>query len=172
MDQAVTPVFREIDIGVDDGFEHSFYRVSLVARSLMAAFVVASLAGLFGRGPLSHATSVSADGHLSVDFEPIARDSTGTQIIFHLRGLPPDATRALLRISAKVVAPMGLASARPAPVRMLGGNQQIGLEFALLPDHADTLIRLQVEPKQIGPIHLRARLDDGAELRWTQFVMP
>jgi hypothetical protein len=46
----------------------------------MVVAVVAGLLGLLGRGPYSHRALTDVSGRIAIDYEPVARNGTATQI--------------------------------------------------------------------------------------------
>ena len=137
----------------------------------MVAFVGSALAGLMGRGPYSHDTVAPPGAGMAVDFEPVARAQTPTQITFHIRN-ETDATEMRLFVSTTVVEPMGLERVIPQPLSSSPVQGGLQLTFLVPPGARDAHVRLVVQPSGIGPITLDARLEDRAPVSWTQTVMP
>jgi hypothetical protein len=71
-------------IGFDQKFEKEWRKLEIGSHWVMVLFVLAALAGVFGRGPFSHRTHKTSDGRLAIDFEPLARWGTTTQLTVHL----------------------------------------------------------------------------------------
>lgn len=63
----------DLDVRQDDAFQQKEWRVQRVGWSLMALFVLAGLLGVFGVGPLTSATTSSADGVVTVEHDRVAR---------------------------------------------------------------------------------------------------
>jgi hypothetical protein len=140
-------------------------------RVVMLLFVLAALAGLLGQGPYSH-DSVSSAGHtLAVDFEPVARSDTDTQITFHIDHPGADGTATLL-VGSTMIEPMGLKMLVPQPVTSRPVHGGLALTYAVPPGAQQVEVRIVVHPSAIGPIHLSAGLAGEAPIRWTQVVVP
>ncbi len=137
----------------------------------MVLFAAAGLAGLLGRGPFSHRTESSPGTGLSVDFEPIARAQTGTQITLHLDNLSPDPTVSVF-VGTNIVEPMGLQRILPEPVVVKEVADGMILTIAIPPDTRGAEVRFMVQPVSLGPNELIARLEGHPPQRWTQFVVP
>lgn len=82
----VETVDDDFEVGFNQTFESHWYRAEQAGRVVMVLFTQAAGPGLLGRGPYSHATARSADGALTVDYEPIARHhSTSTTLTVHIK---------------------------------------------------------------------------------------
>ena len=172
---------EDIEVGFDAGFERHWHKAETVGHGIMALFVVAGLAGLLGRGPFSHRTVVAADHALSVDYEPMARVGTGTQVTLHLSGLaggrirapaPPGTVAVGLSFDSAVVDPMGLQGLYPNPAESVPGQGSIDYVFDVAEGEPDALVRLMFKPTQVGPVHLWVRQNGGPAVAWTQWVLP
>lgn len=166
------PVDEEFEVGFNADFELRWHRAEQAGRVVMAAFVAAALAGLLGRGPFSHAHARAKDGSLGVDYEPVARFGTPTQITLHLHNATDTARAATVFLSPHVIEPMGGARAMPRPEAAAASGGGLVLRIRLAADQHDALVRLDAHPTAIGPVQLQAQVDGGAVLRWTQFIVP
>ncbi len=169
--QGADKINDELEVGFNEAFEKRWRRAEQAGRVFMAAFVVASLAGLLGRGPYSHQTKKLGDSSLAVDFEPVARSQTGTQVTFHLRNLT-DGSALNLFVGSTMVEPMGLGRILPQPIKTQAVQGGLLLTIAVPPNTADAALRLMLMPVDIGAKDLVARLGDHPPLHWTQVVVP
>jgi hypothetical protein len=171
------PVNDELEVGFSSDFETRWHRYELAGRVVLGAVVLAGLAGLLGSGPLSHHRMRLPTGSLAaVDFEPIARFGTPTQITFHIRpeaGVPAQEGHSLdLRLSSIFVEPFGLQGIHPAgrEERAAGGDLVVTVLTAN--GASDPLVRVTGKPSQIGPITLTASVGDEPPVQFTQYVLP
>ena len=163
------PVNGELEVGYNHHFERRWHGYELLGRAVLVLVTAAGLAGLLGSGPYSHRT-IEAGG-LAVDFEPIARWNTPTQVTVHIR--PTDAmATADLRLDSNFVEPMGLQGSVPTGLAEAADGRGFILSVAIAPGAKEALVRLHARPTQMGPIHLAVRLGDAQPLRWTQYVLP
>ena len=169
--QGADRVNEEIEVGYDEPFERRWRRAEQVGRWVMVLFVAAGLAGLLGRGPFSHATVASAGTGLAIDFEPVARSQTGTQVTFHLDNPTNDPTVDLF-LGSNVVEPMGLQRIVPEPVETRIVNDGMVMRIPVPAGTHDAKLRLMLQPVSLGPNQLIARLAGRPAQRWTQFVVP
>ncbi len=171
----------ELEVGYDQGFEARWTIAQRVGLAVMILFLLVCLSGLLGRGPLSHRTATSQDGSLHVDYEPVAREGTPTQITFRMAN-PGDApTPVSLFVSGTLVEPLGLAHTVPETTSTMVGSKGLVLRFTLAPRQADAKIRLDAMPGSAGIVEPEAWLgadtaadppDRRHEVRWTQVVLP
>lgn len=169
--QGADKVNDELEVGFDEAFERRWSLAERVGRVVMVLVTAAGLAGLLGRGPYSHRTEKIAESDLAVDFEPIARSQTGTQVTIHLNN-PTSAPTVNLFISSNAVEPMGLQRILPQPVITKTVKDGLMLTIAVPPGSIDVDLRLMLMPVGIGSNELSAHLEGHSTLRWTQLVVP
>ncbi len=168
--QGADRINEELEVGFNQTFERSWLRAEQAGRVVMVLFVASGLAGLLGRGPYSHQTEI-ADPTLAVDFEPVARSQTGTQVTFHLRNDTDQPTMNLF-VGSTMIEPMGLQRILPQPVNTQAVQDGLLLTVTVPPGTRDAAVRLMLLPIGVGPEHLVARLDGHPALHWTQVVVP
>ena len=170
--QGADLVNDELEVGFDETFERRWHRAEQVGRVLMLLFVAAGLAGVLGQGPYSHRTNWSADSALAVDFEPVARSQTGTQVTFRFSNQTDSAARQLF-ISTRLVEPMGLKQIVPQPIDTQAVEGGLLLKLAVPPGTQHAMVRLMLQPSgTVGVEHFEARLDGHSTLQWTQTIVP
>jgi len=165
------PINDELEVGFDERFESNWRYVMIGGRIVMLLFVLAALAGLLGQGPYSHDRVSNAAHTLGVDFEPVARSDTDTQITFHIGHASPDGT-ATLQVGSTMIEPMGLKMLLPQPAVSRPVHGGLALTYAVPPGERQVEVRLVVHPAAIGPVHLSAALAGEAPIRWTQVIVP
>lgn len=169
--RGAAPVNDEFEVGYDEGFEDRWVRAEHAGRWLLFAVVLLGLSGALGRGPLSHAAAQASDRSLAVDYEPVARYGTPTQVTLHLRPAP-DARRVRVSISSGFVEPMGLQTMLPQPVEQAARDDDLVLTVAVQPGHGDTLLRVGLKPSVVGLVAMQVQMEGSAVLRWRQLVLP
>jgi hypothetical protein len=171
---AADKVNDELDVGYDEKFENRWRQVELASHGFMLLFILAALAGLLGRGPLSHRTQRSINGLFSIDFEPLVRFGTSAQITVHL---PPsrqpagDPMSTRLFLSSTIVEPLGIQQIIPRPSRAEAADGGAFYAFENASEAGGAMIRVVIKPSSVGPVHIEARLG-GDRLSWTQWVLP
>jgi hypothetical protein len=166
--RGATTVNDELEVGFDERFEEGWSRLQFVGRIVMSLVLATGLAGYLGGGPLDHARV----GHPlagAVDYQPIARFGTPTQVTLHLP--PATGETTTVTLSSTFVEPFGLQSIAPLPVRQSSERGALTLTFDRRPGGLDDLVRLHGKPARIGPIALVADMRDTT-LRFSTFVLP
>jgi hypothetical protein len=166
------PVDDEFEVGFNSVFENRWYRAEQIGRVVMVAFVAAALAGLLGRGPYSHAHAHTPDGAVRVDYEPVARYATPTQITLHLSNMTKTAQTVSVFLSSHFIEPMGMSQANPRPESAEAVEGGLTLRFRIAAWQPDALVRLNAQPSAVGPVPLWVQAGAAAPLRWTQFIVP
>ncbi len=169
--QGADRVNEELEVGFNEPFEKRWLRAEQLGRIVMLLFVSVSLAGLLGRGPYSHRTNKIADQALGVDFEPVARSQTGTQVTFHLVNTSQEPTLKLF-VGATILEPMGLERILPQPLKTEAVPNGLLFTIGVPPGTRDAAVRMMLQPIGIGVNRLTAHLEGHALLSWTQFVVP
>lgn len=169
--QGADRVNDELEVGFDETFETRWSRIERVGHVVLSLLVAAGPSGLLGHGRLSHRTTRSVASGLAIDYEPIARSQTDTQVTFRLDN-PTDAGTMDLFVGSRVIEPMGLHQILPEPVRTQAVADGMMLTVAVPPHSRGARLRVMLMPSTLGPEHLLARLDGRPPLGWSQFVMP
>ena len=169
--QGADRVNGEFEVGFDERFENRWVWAERAGRVFMVLFVAAGLVGLLGRGPLSHRTSTVPGADLAVDYEPITRVQTDTQITLHVRN-DGDSPMMKILVSTQLVEPMGLQRILPQPAAEATEGNGMALTFEVPPGTKDGHIRFIVQPAGIGPVPLTAQVTGHPAVHWTQLALP
>jgi len=169
--QSADRVNDEFEVGFDEDFERKWYYAELAGRAVMLVFAGCAIAGLLGRGPLSHQRVYANGGGLSVDYEPVARHNTPTTVTLHVTNENPVPRAVVVSIGQTMIEPMGLQRTVPLSESSTVGQDGITLRFTVQPNQPDALIRLDLLPTALGRVRLQA--DAGAQhVEWSAFVVP
>lgn len=161
----------ELEVGYDLVFERRFHYAEIAGRAFLVLVVALALSGLLGRGPFSHESVRTPGGGLSVDYEPVARYDTPTQVTLHLHPVPGQSTSTVV-IDTGFIEPMGLTAMEPTPLASVAHRGGLALTFGVQQTRADTLVRLELKPSVVGPVSMSATVDDAHPLTWTQVILP
>lgn len=162
----------DFEVGFDAGFEAAWSRVERGGRLVMCLAVVAGLAGFLGAGPLDHArvgNPASVGG--AVDYEPIARFGTATQITLHL---PPQASgrAVVVHLSEAFFEPLHVEGSVPRAAFEMAddGGVAATVRSSSKPDR--NLVRFVGKPSKLGTIAVRLTVGDGPPLLFSILVLP
>ena len=169
--RGASAVDDEVEVGFDADFEVRWARAETISHGVMVLVVLVALTGLLGHGPLSHETIWAPDGRVAVDFEPLARFGTSTQVTLHLSSQPGILDRVPVVLSSSVVEPMGLQQIIPTPVISRAAGRELAYSFDISPGKDSGLVRFVFKPGVVGPINLYAKVGQDT-VSWTQWILP
>jgi hypothetical protein len=158
-----------IDVAEDIAFEERFWKVQRLGWALMAALVVAALAGALGHGPASKASL--AAGATTIDFDRVVHHGSATELRVRVDG--PDAVRRgelPVAFDAAYLDHMGLQRVVPEPVRSEAARGRVTLVFAAGdgPLHAV----LELKPRKAGSLDTGVTVAGRDVGRVAHFVLP
>lgn len=134
----------------------------------MALILAAGLLGLFGGGPLAHASLSS--GTVNLEFDRMVRHSVTTELRLHAG--PADAVNGRLRVSLDwdYLGSVNLLDLNPVPVSVVSSEENLTWEFMVDPN--GTTIVWEVEPTRSGSRQGRLEVGGNTDLVFRQMVFP
>lgn len=165
---------EELDRGFYPDFERKWRIGAWTMRGVMAAIIVATMVGLLGGGPVSLLTLKAGNGPMTVEYAPIIRFGTPTGLVIDA-DVSEGQTEVVVTLQKSLVGKYGLQSVIPQPKEWRTGTAgDVELVLAVQPGAKRAVIRLGGMPAGAGPLAMWARLggEDGALVRWSQFVLP
>ena len=148
-------------------FHRLEWRYQRIGWKLVALFLALALAGVFGGGPLSHASKQAATGR--IEYERFVRDGSPTELVI----TPADGAAqgvSSVEINADYLAAFRVTRVTPEPTTVRRTNGQLVFEFAS--SSSGALISLQIDPQQLGRHRAVVRIDGGPPLELCQFIYP
>jgi len=122
---------RDVD---DIGFQRKEWTAQRVGWALLALLVVASLAGVFGAGPLSETTASADDGTVEVAYERFIRNVGTTTMTVSLGAAAVDDGKAQLYIARDLMEGWRIQNVSPAPSTESSSEDWLIYEFDVLGD--------------------------------------
>ena len=116
---------RSLEVREDVAFERRLWRVQRVGWVVITLVLVAALAGLFGNGPLSHA-SASA-GNLQVRYDRFVHADAPATLNIDVTNLASNVAR--LTIDRSLLEPMDVQRMQPRPSRTRAAGNAVVFEF-------------------------------------------
>ena len=146
VEDSVAKIGNELAVGEDLDFQRRWWRFESIIWILFVIIVVLDVAGVFGRGPVAKAHSVSAGGMMEINYERIERFSTPSILTVHFRPSAVQNGLIHLWVSDSVVKELGNQRIIPQPQTSTTGNGGIfytfpatakpnSVEFALQPSN-------------------------------------
>ena len=148
------------------------WRVERIAWATIALVLLATLLGVFGDGPVSHARSGSADT-VELEYDRLLRAAAPTE--YRLSVQPSLATdgRFSVRIDQSLVDMMQLDSIVPEPEAVTAGAGYTEFSFRVAPGpDAPAHVVLQFQPATFGRFVGELSVEGAPPLRVTHFVYP
>ena len=151
-------------------FQKLEWRAQRIAWSIMALTFGATLAGLFGGGPLAHSRAGSTANGLILQYDRIARYRARSSLDFVVTS-PPARGELLLWIDRDFLDALRLHTITPEPTSQELSADRISYVFAATGD-APLLIRFEVEPSALLSRTGRAGVNAEQPITFPQFVLP
>lgn len=135
---------------------------------ILGALVLLTVAGLFAKGPLSHAEAASEDGSLQVTWQRFLRNGATSTLVVDVHGVGPKARVELLGELLEGSTLEGLQP-QPAASRTAGGN---GLALDVTADEEWRVrLFLSLRADGVGLFRSQVRVGDR-QVPVTQFIYP
>jgi hypothetical protein len=150
-----------VELGADPQFEHGWQRTQRIAWLALGLFVLAGLAGVFGRGPLSKAQLASDTGAATLEYERFARNKTPAKLKLKIN-IPGGVQGPLMiSISRALLDTLRLEQALPTPAAVRADPRGAVLEFRAPQESGEFQITLTQEPSSPGIVEGSLALTSG-----------
>lgn len=163
-----------LQIQEDIAFQRRSWQVQRVAWGLMALMLLAGLLGVFGSGPLSHATA-AVPGLVRVEYQRFARYDTPDTLTIHLEPGATAGPQVRVGIDRQYLDHSKIDSVLPPPRRVHAAGDRLVYEFDVAEPGRPLMIAFLLEPQQIGRLLGRVTLEREAAMdtvSFTQLVYP
>jgi hypothetical protein len=147
------------EIGRDEAFERRWHLAQRIAWGILAAFVLAGLAGIFGQGPLSSIRVASSSGIVTLRYARFARYEAPVALKV---GIGPRAAargEITLLVSGGLVAALRIERTSPRPLWVTASPGDERFAFLAAGPGKRTSVEFSEEPRRIG--HLTGGLQVG-----------
>lgn len=159
-----------LDLEQDPAFQRREWRVETVGWAVLAAFMVAALAGLLGNGPVSWSQLGSPDGALEVSYQRVAHlDADDTvRVVVQPQAIARD--RAQVWLSGTWVEAVEVRRVTPEPSQQVARPGRLGLVLEA-PSGQPVELTLAVRAQRTG--WTEGRIDvGGSSATFRQLVLP
>jgi|GEM_PF-711585 len=170
IEDSVPKINDELAVGSDLQFQQRWEKLESIIWIFLFIFLLLSLAGLFGRGPLSNVTAQAPDASMQVDYERFERFSTPSVLTVRVNPASIKNGQLQLWVSDSLVKPLGNQRVIPQPERSELGAGGITYTFPAFESSAS--IEFQMQPSAIGKSELKMRIPGNSELDLNIYVMP
>ncbi|MFL6447150.1 MAG: hypothetical protein ACJ746_05615 [Bryobacteraceae bacterium] len=170
IEDSVAKVNDELAVGSDLEFQRRWESGERIIWIFLIIFLLLSLAGLFGRGPLAHAKIAAADGSMQVEYERFQRFGTPSVLTVTIDAQAIHNEHAQLWVSESLVRPLGNQRVIPQPDKSQIGNG--GVLYTFPASKSPGFVEFQTQPSKVGASELKLRVPGHSELNLKIFVMP
>lgn len=145
------------------------WRFERLGWYLLSGVMLLALAGVFGRGPLSHAAASSADGRIQVQYARFSRSGVLESLQIRVKG--PSNGQVQVLLDGDLFREASLETLQPQPQRSRSEGQGLQLQLGTGTDGTATLyLSLRVEAP--GRLQGRVSLGPDSETRFSSFIYP
>jgi hypothetical protein len=161
----------ELEVDQELDYQQREWKAQRVGWAVMLLIILATLLGLFGRGPLSRA-SIGGDP-LKLEYERFTRHASPTQLTVHLApGVAGKDGKARVRLRRDYMQGVRIEHITPEPESVEASEDALEYVFEVAdPSHPVTAV-FQLEADKMWSRSGHIALGDGQPLRFTQFVFP
>jgi hypothetical protein len=167
---SVAKVNREVAVGEDLDFQRSWWKFERFVWSFFLLLLVLDLAGLFGRGPLSHAHLEASDNSIAVEYEKIARAETPSILDISFGPSAIQDGKVRLFVSESIVKALGAQRLSPAPLATEIGNA--GLTYIWPASAPPASVQFALQPSSPGIFHFTLQVPGAQPVTARVVVMP
>ena len=159
-----------LELDQDLAFQHRDWRRERLGWVIIGLILLAALCGLFGHHPLARATSQSANGHLTIEYDRTARYESSAEVTVTVTPAGTGDGETALWFDVDYLDSFTVVAVSPQPVRgkARGGERA----FVFETDGAPFSATFTVQFHTLGLVHGRARVNDTDAIEWTHLVWP
>jgi hypothetical protein len=170
IEDSISKVNDEFAVGSDLDFQVRWERFERLAWIILTIFIILSLAGVFGRGPVAKRHLRASDGSMEIQYERVQRFGTPSVLEINFPASSIHDGSVQLWAADSLLKPLGAQRVIPAPLRSeIGGG---GILYTFPATTVPAAIEFQTQPAALGSSELKLRVPGKAELKAKVFVMP
>jgi hypothetical protein len=170
VEDSVPKVNDELAVGSDVEFQHRWESLENVIWIFLVIFLLLSLLGFFGRGPMANVKTNAPDGSMKVQYERFQRFSTPSVMTVQIAPAAIHNGKVELWVSEALVKPLGNQRVIPQPDKSQVGDG--GVLYAFPVSQGQASIEFQTQPSKIGKTELKLRVPGYSELDLNIYVFP
>ena len=165
---SVPKINDEVAVGEDLQFQRRWWKFEGVMWWLIAAVLLMNFAGLFGRGPLSHA-HMSNDA-MDVTYERVERTGTPAILKVQFKAATGSARQVKLHVSQSIVEELGAQRVIPSPLDSAVGDG--GLTYTFSAEEVPGSVEFALQPPRPGIYRFTVEVVGSSALSARVVVMP
>jgi len=163
-----------LEIPQDQKFQERYWKLQRIAWIGMVIMLILAFLGLFGSGPLSHATIGNEDDPLQLKFQRFGLFHAPTTLEVHIGGdrVASEETEVQLELSRAYLDGVQIESIEPEPERVVAIPGGVNYVFLRGDPLRSTRIQIHLMPETYGLLRGEVSLKDGPSLDFLQWIYP
>lgn len=158
-----------LEIEQDEAFQRREWSVQRVGWGVLAVVLGLAALGLFGNGPLSHATA--DEGDLTVGYQRFARNQGHHTLMVQVAPGHARDGRVTVLVSQELLGDVRLDSVSPEPSSTVVTRDHVAFSFDVA-DDVPLAATFHVMGDDVGVTSGEVALTDGTRVRFRQLVYP
>src|SRR4051812_23546923 len=158
----------DLEIEQDHDFQRRYWRLQRGAWVGLALVLLAGILGLFGSGPLAHATIGAPGAPLRLEYDRFGRIEAPSTLTALVRPSTRRPGEAILHLDRGFTDNFQIERVQPMPERAEAGPDHSVYAFRVTGPGEPVRVTFRLRPEQIGPRSGRMRVDGGSWLTCTQ----
>lgn len=160
----------DLQIEQDLEFQRREWRMERAGWVALSSLVIAAAVGVFGDGPLSHASASDASGQLVVRYERFVRASVSSELHVQVASSAANSGEIAMWADPAYLRDVEVSSIVPEPTRVEQVGRRIRYVFAVAPGPEPSEITLRYKPAHAGRLHGSFGVSEGALVAVRQFA--
>ena len=161
-----------LEIATDLKQQRRLWIMERIGWTIMATVVVAALAGVFGSGPLSHATAGQPGSALRVDYDRFARHEAPGEMRAHIDAKQAQGNKLRIWISRGYLDEVEIERTVPQADSSQLDNNRVIYIFSVTETSNPAEVSFHVRPKGYGKTAGSIGVVGGPEVQFSQFIYP
>jgi hypothetical protein len=168
VEDSVPKINDEVAVGEDLEFQRGWWKFERAVWVVFTLLILCDLAGLFGRGPLSHATT--GNSSVQVEYERIERAESPSILRVSFTPSAIQRDKVQLFVSESVVEKLGAQRIIPAPEVSAVGNG--GITYTFPASTIPASVEFALQPDKPGISDFAVQVPGSAPVTARVYIMP
>jgi hypothetical protein len=160
----------DLQIEQDLEFQRREWRMERAGWFALSSLVIAASVGLFGDGPLSHASASDESGQLVIRYERFVRSSVSSELYVQVASSAAHSGEIAIWADPAYLRDVEVSSIVPEPARVEQVGRRILYVFAVAAGAEPSEITLRYKPAHAGRLHGSFGVSEGVRVAVRQFA--
>lgn len=163
---------NDLEIATDLKHQKRLWIVERTGWAVMILLMAAALTGLFGAGPLSHATAGQTGSEFWVDYQKFDRCEATSQLRVHVGSGALKSESVGVWLSRHYLENVEVEKTTPAAEHQEAAGDRVVYVFRAAGSNEPIVLTFHVRPTEQGKKHARIGIVNGPEVHFSQFIYP